>query len=294
MDFNQTKQDRASEALLVSTHERSPSLEAIEVELLLEGLFRVYGYDFREYSSASLGRRVWARVEGEGLQSVSQLQDRVLRDRGVLDRLLFGLSVHMTAMFRDPLFYRSFRLNIVPILRTYPFVRIWLAGCATGEEVYSVAIVLHEEGLLDRCRIYATDMNDVVLGKARSGIYPLGSMKEFTTNYLASGGLSTFSDYYTAGVDEVIFRSFLRRDVVFAQHNLATDGPFNEFQLIFCRNVMIYFNRELQARVHELFLSSLASLGILALGSKESLSLMPVEPEFKEFDVDHRIYRRIR
>ncbi len=272
---------------------RQPALEAVELQLLLEGIFQHYGYDFREYSKASITRRVWSQVEAEKLQTISDLQALVLHDPVALDRLLGALSVHVTAMFRDPEFFAALRNEVVPILKTYPFVRIWHAGCATGEEVYSLAIVLQEEGLLDRCRIYATDIHEKVLEQARSAIFPLSVMKEYTSNYIASGGKRAFSDYYTAGQDSAILRSSLRKEVVFALHNLATDGPFNEFQLILCRNVMIYFNRDLQERVHKLLYDSLSPLGILGLGSKETLHFSKQEHQFKEFDAACRLYRRL-
>jgi chemotaxis protein methyltransferase CheR len=273
--------------------ERNPELEAIELRLLLEGIFQHYGHDFRQYAQASVMRRVRSLLELEKLDSISALQGRILHDAGALERFLFALSVHMTAMFRDPGFYRAIRDQVVPILQTYPFVRIWHAGCATGEEVYSLAILLHEEGLLERCRIYATDMNETVLGRARSGIFPLAAMKEYTSNYIAAGGRQDFSRYYTAGSDNAILRGFLRKQIVFAPHNLATDGPFNEFHLICCRNVLIYFNKDLQDRVHKLLFDSLAPLGLLGLGSKETLRFSAYEHFFKDFDIAHRLYRRM-
>ena len=185
----------------------------------------------------------------EELASISDLTEKVLHDPAWLDRLLAAFSINVSAMFRDPSFYRVFRDKLVPILRTYPFVRIWHAGCSTGEEVYSTAILLHEAGLYDRCRIYATDINEAVLRKARDGIFPLTAMKAYTANYIQAGGTSAFSEYYTAQYDSAIFRPWLKRNLVFAQHNLAMDTSFNELHLIICRNVMIYFNRALQSRV---------------------------------------------
>jgi chemotaxis protein methyltransferase CheR len=271
----------------------SPELERIEIELLLEGIYRNYGFDFRSYAFASLRRRIWKRIEAEGLGTVSALQDRVLHDRDVMERLLQDLSVNVTAMFRDPTFYQAFRSRVVPLLRTYPFIRIWHAGCSTGEEVYSMAILLQEEGLYRRARIYATDINDAVLQHARAGIFPLEKMQEYTQNYLRAGGTRSFSEYYTAAYDAALFLPTLRENVVFAQHNLVTDHSFSEFNVILCRNVMIYFDRSLQSRVHELFYESLPMYGVLALGSKESLKLSPFESYFEEIDAREKIYRKV-
>lgn len=269
-------------------------LEAVELVGLLDGVYRYYGYDFRDYARSSLRRRIRERVRTEGVRTISGLKEKVLHDRAAMERLLLGLSINVSAMFRDPSFYRAFRGRVVPLLRTYPFIRIWQAGCSTGEEVYSMAILLEEEGLYDRCRIYATDMNEVVLERARAGIFPLARMKDYTLNYQRADGKTAFSDYYTASYGNAIFRASLRRNVVFAHHNLASDGPFNEFQVIVCRNVMIYFNKELQARVLDLFLGSLVRLGFLCLGSKESLQYTRSEAAFDEFVAGEKIYRRVR
>src|SRR5213596_3065892 len=234
-----------------------PDLERIEIELLLEGIFRHYGFDFRAYAYASIRRRLWKRIEEDGLSSISGLQERVLHQPEMMEKLLLDLSINVTAMFRDPGFYVTFREHVVPLLRTYPFIRIWHAGCSTGEEVYSMAILLQEEGIYDRCRIYATDINEAVLQRAKEGIFPISSMKENTSNYIAAGGTGNFSQYYTARYDHAIFRPSLRENVVFAQHNLVTDASFNQFNVIFCRNVLIYFNNELQDRVQKLFLNSM-------------------------------------
>jgi chemotaxis protein methyltransferase CheR len=271
-----------------------PELERIEIELLLEGIFRRYGFDFRAYAHASLRRRLWKRVEAERLTTISALQARVLHDSEALDRMLLDLSVNVTAMFRDPGFYKEFRATVVPLLRTYPFIRVWHAGCSTGEEVYSTAILLHEEGLLDRARIYATDINDVVLRHARSGIFPLNRMQEYTENYIRAGGTRSFSEYYTAKYDGALFNPMLTKNVVFSQHNLVTDQSFSEFNVIFCRNVLIYFDRTLQQQVHKLFYDSLAMFGILALGSKESLRFSDVEDCYERLDAREKIYKKIR
>jgi chemotaxis protein methyltransferase CheR len=269
-------------------------LERLEIELLLEGVFRHYGFDFRSYAFASIRRRLWKRVEGEGLQTVSELAARILHDPDAMERLLLDLSVNVTAMFRDPSFYQEFREKVVPLLRTYPFIRIWHAGCSTGEEVFSMAILLEEEGLYDRARLYATDINDVVLQRARQGIFPLDRMQEYTENYIRAGGKQSFSQYYTAKYDGAIFKPELTRNIVFSQHNLVTDRSFSEFNVIFCRNVLIYFDKALQNRVHALFYDSLVMFGLLALGSKESLKFSQYEPCYEKLSPTEKLYRKVR
>ena len=268
--------------------------EDIEIDLLLEGVYRHYGVDFRQYSRASLRRRLWRRVDLEHVASISGLQERLLHDPAVMERLLLDLSINVTAMFRDPSFFRALRVQIVPLLRTYPFIRIWNAGCSTGEESYSLAIVLREEGLHDRTRIYATDINEVVLQRARQGLFPLEKMQEYTENYLAGGGTRAFSEYYTAAYEGAQFDRTLASNIVFAQHNLVSDRSFNEFQLIVCRNVMIYFDKTLQDAVHRLFHSSLARLGVLALGHKESIAFTSHEADYDVINADERLYRKVR
>ena len=269
------------------------ALEELEIDLLLDAIFRQHGFDFRGYARSSLRRRVRAVVAAEGLSTVSGLTEKVLHDPVCLDRLLLGLSVNVSAMFRDPGFFRAFRTHAIPLLRTYPFIRIWQAGCSTGEEVYSLAILLQEEGLYDRSRIYATDMNELVLRQARSGIFPIDVMKKYTANYGASGGTAALSDYYTAAYDHVVLRQSLRDHVVFAQHNLATDGVFNEFNVILCRNVMIYFTPPLQERVHDLFARSFARFGLLGIGSHESLPMRTDEPEYEPLEPGEKLFRRV-
>ncbi len=269
-------------------------LERVEIELLLEGIFRHYGFDFRSYAYASIRRRLWKRIDAEHLSSVSELQALVLHDTSAMERLLLDLSISVTAMFRDPGFYQVFRSEVIPLLRTYPFIRIWHAGCSTGEEVYSTAIVLEEEGLLDRTRIYATDVNDAVLQQARSGIFPLNRMQEYTENYIKAGGKRSFSEYYTAKYDGALFSPALTRNTVFSQHNLVTDQSFSEFTVIFCRNVLIYFDRNLQNRVHALFYESLVMFGILALGSKESLRFSEYESCYEKLNTREKLYRKVR
>jgi chemotaxis protein methyltransferase CheR len=269
------------------------SLEDIEISLLLEGLYRAHGFDFREYSRASIKRRIIELMRAEKLETVSAFQDKVLHDAPCLERFLLGLSVHATSMFRDPSFYLTFRKQVVPLLRTYPTVQIWVAGCSTGEEVYSLAILLEEERLSAKCRIYATDISQAVLRKARDGIFPLAAMRDYTTNYHQAGGTHEFSDYYTARYDNVIFSAVLRNNVVFSEHNLATDGSFNEFQVILCRNVMIYFNKDLQARVHNLLYDSLSMFGVFGLGNKESLKFTPRAAFYEHLNANDKLYRKV-
>jgi chemotaxis protein methyltransferase CheR len=246
-----------------------PDLERLEIELLLEGVYRHYGFDFRSYAYASIRRRLWKRVEGEALRTISDLQARILHDADAMERLLLDLSVNVTAMFRDPSFYKEFREQVVPLLRTYPF-------------------------LYDRARLYATDINDVVLQRARQGIFPLDRMQEYTENYLRAGGKRSFSEYYTAKYDGALFTPSLTRNIVFSQHNLVTDRSFSEFHVIFCRNVLIYFDKTLQNRVHSLFYDSLVMLGILALGSKESLKFSQYEPRYEKVSATEKLYRKVR
>ena len=271
----------------------SGDLERIETSLLLEGIYQHYGFDFRGYAWASLRRRLWRRAQAEGLGSLSALQERVLHDPPTMERLLHDLSINVTSMFRDPTFFAAFREKVVPLLRTYPFVRIWNAGCSTGEETYSLAIILREEGLYDRARIYATDINDRVLEHARSAEYPLDRMRDYTENYIRAGGSAAFSEYYEADGESARFDPALLEQVVFAQHNLASDNAFNHFNVIVCRNVMIYFGKPLQERVHNLFHDSLERFGVLALGHKESIKFTGYESRYEELDVHEKLYRKV-
>lgn len=273
--------------------QQKDELESIEIQLFLEALFRYYGFDFRNYALASLKRRIWNAIRAEQLTSVSGLQEKVLHDVGCLERFLLGLSVNVTSMFRDPSFYLTFRQQVVPLLRTYPFIRIWHAGCSTGEEVYSMAILLEEEGLYHRCRIYATDMNEMVLKQAKVGVYSMKVMQEYTQNYLQAGGQHSFSRYYTAAYEHAIFRSSLKENIIFSPHNLAIDRSFNEFNVILCRNVLIYFNQSLQERVHKLLYESISRFGILGLGRQESLKFTPHEQQYEALDKREKLYRRI-
>lgn len=266
--------------------------ERLEIELLLEAIQRAYGYDFRGYALASLRRRLWHRVYGEGLATISGLQERILHEPACMDRLLRDLSINVTEMFRDPSFHQALRTHVFPLLRTYPFIRVWNAGCSTGEEIYSVAIALHEEGLLQRTRIYATDIDEAALERARSGAFPLERMQLYTENYQRSGGKAAFSAYYNIDGKVARFDPALAAGTVFAQHNLVTDGSFNEFQLIVCRNVLIYFGAELQEKVLGLFGASMTRLGILALGRKESLRRSRHSDEYEPLVEDEKIFRR--
>lgn len=270
------------------------ALETVEIQHFLEGIFQHSGYDFRDYAFASIRRRILGRVAAEGAVSVAGLLDRVLHEPACMERLLLALAVSTTSMFRDPSFFLAFRHKVVPLLRTYPFVRIWHAGCSSGEEVYSLAILLREEGLHQRCRTYATDFSEGPLRVAKEGVLPLAAMKEYTENYQQAGGKAAFSEYYTARYGRALMRPYLRENIVFAQHNLVTDGSFNEFNVILCRNVMIYFNKSLQARVHALLYQSLARLGVLGLGKKESLRFTPHVASYETLDAAERLYRKVR
>lgn len=277
--------------------ERRPepdTLEALEIDLLLEAVFRFYGYDFRDYSRTSMRRRIASIMRSEEVQTISALQERVLHRPDTWDRFLNGISVNVSAMFRDPHFFLAFRRHAVPLLRTYPFIRIWQAGCSLGEEAYSLAILLEEEGLYDRALIYATDINENTLRQARDGIYPADVMQKYTQNYIQAGGTRSFSEYYTARYDFAIVRPALQRNIVFSQHNLVSDGAFNEFNVVLCRNVMIYFNRALQERTHALILNSLAMFGILGLGSRETLRFLPQERQYEQLEPGEKLYRRVR
>lgn len=269
----------------------SEGLEDLEIRLLLEGVWSCYGYDFRDYALTSIRRRVRFFMEEEELSTVTSVQERVLHDPLALRRFLRALSVNVTAMFRDPSFYRALREVVVPVMRTYPAVRIWHAGCATGEEVYSVAILLREEGLYDRCRLYATDINDAVLRQAQRGELPLSSMRENTRHYIEAGGGYGFARWYKTRDGRAVLDPELRRNIVFAQHNLATDGSFNDFHLVVCRNVLIYFNRALQDRVHRLLYDSLVRFGFLGLGLKETTRFTPHEAHYEE--LPERLYRKV-
>lgn len=263
-----------------------------EIMSLLTVLYDTYGYDFRNYSQAHIRRRLMNSLVSLGVGSISRLKERISYDKSVASALLKELSITVTEMFRDPDFYRSLRTLVIPLLRTYPFIKIWHAGCSTGQEAYSVAILLKEEGLYDRTTIYATDFNQEALESAKAGIYSSRVMKDYTANYRASGGLESFASYYTSSYDNVIMNSGLKENIVWANHNLVTDSVFAEVHLILCRNVLIYFDKELQHHVHSLFFDSMMKGGILCLGSKESLQFSPFGAHYLILDKNQKIFKK--
>lgn len=269
-------------------------IEAIEIQLLLEAIHLRYGYDFRDYALASMRRRLQRALAAQNLNSLSALQERVLRDEAVMSWLLDQISVDVSAMFRDPVCYRTLREKMLPELAPANALRVWHAGCAGGEEVYSLAILLHEAGLLNKSKQYATDINERLIERGKTAVFSIKHMQEYTANYQKSGGLANFSDYYTAKHGGVILRDFLRKDIVWAVHNLVTDTSFNEFDVILCRNVLIYFNRRLQERVHRLLYDSLATGGFLCLGNGESLQFTPYQDNYELVDANEKLYRKIR
>lgn len=266
-------------------------IEQIEIDLLLEAIFQRYGYDFRQYNQASIKRRLRHHLAKTDGQSIAALIPAILRDQAAFRRLFFDLSVTVTEMFRDPWFYLALREKVVPFLKTFPFVNIWQAGCATGEEVYSLAILLKEEGLYERARIYATDFNETALTQAKARIYPLERIKAYSANYLQGGGKGSLADYYRARYQSVIIDPVLQENITFANHNLATDGIFGEMHLILCRNVLIYFNRILKNTVLSTFRDSLRYNGFLCLGSKESIQFSEIETDFVEVAPKEKIYQ---
>lgn len=266
--------------------------ENIEIELFLQAIYMKFGYDFRNYGKAHIKRRVRHRLTVSDFKNVSELIHKILYDPLFYQDILQDLSITVTEMFRDPDFYLAVRKEVVALLKTYPFIKIWHAGCATGEEVYSMAILLKEEGLLKRAQIYATDFNQMALQKARSGIYPIDRVKEYTQNYQKSGGKASFSDYYHSRYESVILNESLRENIVFADHNLVTDGVFGEMNMVICRNVMIYFDRDLQDKVIRLFYESLVPGGFLCLGSKESLRFASLADRFDVTTERQKIYRK--
>lgn len=263
-----------------------------EIKLLLEAIYLRFHYDFRHYAPASMARRLSLAMRRFGCRSLSGLQERVLHDAGVFPQLLSFLTIVVSDMFRDPGFYRALREKVVPFLKTYPSLKIWVAGCSTGEEVYSLAIVLQEEGLLDRSLIYATDINPEALRKARAGIYGLERMPGFSEAYRAAGGRASLADYYTAAYGSAVFDKALRRNIVFSDHSLATDTVFAEVQLVICRNVLIYFDRTLQNRAIGLFRDALCRKGFLGLGPKETLRFSDYAAAFSEVARAERIYQK--
>lgn len=266
----------------------------IELNLLLQAVHLKYGYNFGNYSKAHLKRRILHRLNLSGLQTISELQNKILWDKTFYKTFLQDLSINVTEMFRDPQFYLNFRLKVIPELSTYAHIKVWHAGCSTGEEVYSLAIMLQEEGILHKTRIYATDFNKQVLETAKQGIYDRKEMDLYANNYLESGGKGLLSDYYTSKYGLVLLDQTLAKNVVFADHNLVTDGIFAEVHLVFCRNVLIYFDKTLQSHVLGLFTNSLTKRGFLCLGTKESLQFSTVENEYETVDKEYKIYKKIR
>lgn len=262
-----------------------------EVDILLNDLLDVYGYDFNDYSRASLKRRINRLYALDKFPSFAEFRFRIRKDEDYLKRFVEEITVNVTEMFRDPLFYKCLRTDILRALATYPLIRIWHAGCSTGEEVYSMAIILKEANLLHKSLLYATDLNPDVLDRAKKGIFPLSHMKLYSENYIQSGGMLDFSSYYTAKYDHAKFDQELSSKMIFATHNLVSDRSFNEFQLIMCRNVMIYFDKDLQERVLTLFDQSLEGLGYLALGTKETLRFSPIASRFKQVD-NQKLWRK--
>lgn len=271
---------------------KTVDLEDLEIKLLLEGLQHIYGYDFREYAASSIKRRLTHWLAESEFDTFSSAQSQLLRDRSLFENLLRGITVNVTEMFRDPTFFKVVREQVVPFLKTYPFVKIWHAGCASGEEAYSMAILLNEEGMEDRYRIYATDINETVLHKAEEGVMPLAEMQRFTRNYQKSGGTASFANYYTARYDRAVISPALKKNIVFAPHNLATDAAFGEMNMILCRNVMIYFKHSLKERCLELFDGSLSAGGFLCLGLKETLERKNISAAYEELASPMRIYRK--
>lgn len=263
-----------------------------QVELLINDVLEQHGYDFTGYSRASLKRRLSRLYSLDKHLSFAEFRYKTLNDNVYFKHFVEGVTVNVTEMFRDPVFYKLLRTKILPSLNTYPFIRIWLAGCSTGEEAYSIAIILKELNLLQKSLIYATDINPTVLEKAANGMFPLSQMKSYSENYIASGGTKDFSSYYSANYNLAKFDAELKQKMIFSTHNLVSDGSFNEFQLILCRNVLIYFDRPLQFNVLQLFDQSLESLGYLALGTKETIDFSPISNTYKRIGTD-KIWRKV-
>ena len=269
------------------------TIDSSELIALLVAIREVYGYDFTQYAEASIKRRSLYFMNSRKITSVKALGDLLLNDETAFEDFVRNLSVTVTEMFRDPMFYAALRTRVIKRLATYPFIKVWVAGCATGEEVYSIAILLKEEGLLDRTLIYATDINQHSLHHAREGIFPIDLMKAYTSNYMKSGGKRDFSEYYVAQYNAALFDRSLRNNIVFAPHNLASDQSFNEFHLILCRNVLIYFNQALQNKVINLFYDSLCMFGILGLGNKESLLFTNKNNRFDVIDKKQKVFIKV-
>jgi len=293
LNMNYTGDHNESDTGLNSEFNRSDELERIEIKLLLDGIYQAYGYDFRNYLQSSLRRRILNRMQIERLPNMITLLEKVLYEPEFMKTIVNDLSIRVTEMYRDPSFFQAFRQKVVPIIRDYSEIRIWHAGCSTGEEVYSLAILLQEEDLLHKAKIYATDMNEQVIEQAKLGKFSLKRMQTFTKNYMLAGGTKEFSTYYITDNEYAIFHPEIMNKVSFAHHNLATDSTFNEFHIILCRNVMIYFDTTLQHRVHNLFYESLTADGFLALGNMESI-IAANKAQYEEIVPCERIFRKVK
>ncbi len=276
----------------MSDRETNTKLEELETELLLEALLRYYGYDFRDYEPGAVRRRIRESMLAGRISTISRFQDRLLHQPAFLERFLRGFSSTGLSMFSEPGFYRAFRMRVVPQLRTYPFIRIWHAGCSTGEGVYSMAILLQEEGLYQRSRIYATDLSEEVVRQARVGSFHSSGVNQYAADYQKSGGTGSLSDYFRKKRNRLLIEPALKRNIVFSEHNLATDGSFNEFQVIVCRNVLGSFNQRLRDRVDSLIYDSLSRFGVLALDPTDSLETMPSEDHYVLLDEENRLYQK--
>lgn len=290
--MNVLAHNETAEPAAATAPDRCSDSESLGMALLLEGVRRRWGYDFANYSQASLRRRLDQARKDAGYERYTELLDRVLHDEAFFDRFLRYMSISVTEMFRDPPFYQAVRERVIPVLKTFPFAKIWHAGCATGEEVYSLAIVLHEEGFLDRATIYATDFNKQSLDVAQKGVYPVTHLEQHAANYRASGGRQIFSDYFSSAYGLAKVKNFLKERVTFSYHNLVTDGVFGEMNVIFCRNVLIYFDKTLQDRVFKLFTQSLRHGGFLCLGTKETINFSSVKQCYEQVGERTKIFKK--
>ncbi|MFC7686726.1 CheR family methyltransferase [Ureibacillus sp. GCM10028918] len=276
-----------------SNLDRTTELTDLEIDLLLKAVFRLSGYDFRLYNRSSISRRIQNRMKVSNLSTITELTNMIIHDEDYLHQILNDFSINVTEMFRNPSFFKAFRNEVIPKLRDNAEIRIWHAGCATGEEVFSMAILMEEEGLMEKTVIYATDMNEDVLEKAKNGVFPIHKMQAYTKNYQLAGGKESFSQYYNTDRQYAYFHKSLLKNIIFAQHNLVTDQSFNEFHIIICRNVLIYFTQRLQNQVHHLFYESLVQGGYLGLGDKETLRFIDIMPSYNEVNGNERIYEKI-
>ncbi|MDN4493224.1 CheR family methyltransferase [Ureibacillus aquaedulcis] len=277
-----------------SNHDLSTEHTDLEVELLLKAVFRLSGYDFLLYNRSSITRRIENRMRISGLSTITELTNLIIHNEDYLHQILNDFSINVTEMFRNPSFFKAFRNEVIPKLREFPEIRIWHAGCATGEEVFSMAVLIEEEGLMDKTVIYATDMNEDVLEKAKNGVFPIHKMQAYTKNYQLAGGQESFSQYYKTDRQYAYFHKSLLKNIIFAQHNLVTDQSFNEFHIIICRNVLIYFTQRLQNQVHHLFHESLMNGGYLGLGDKETLRFTEIVANYNEVNGNERIYQKVK